>query len=94
MLSKYLSCENINTTKKNTETVLVLVLCACCNTKVQYKKHCISVANKLFEMRHSTNISQRRLTDHNSIHEEAKSSLNSGTAYYNVTQSFAFPGDI
>jgi hypothetical protein len=58
------------------------------------QKHCISVANKLFEMRHSANISQRRLTDHNCIHEEAKSSLNSGSAYYNVTQSVAFPADI
>jgi hypothetical protein len=96
--------ENINIIKKNAETLLdaskkislevnsnktKYMFMSCHQTAGQINY--ISVANKSFDKVAKFKYLGATLTDQNFIHEEIRSRLNSGNAWYHAVQNLVFP---
>jgi hypothetical protein len=92
--------ENIDTMKKNTESLLdagkniglevnpekTTYMLMSCSQKIG-QKHSIKIANRFFEDVAKFRYLGTTLTDQHCMHEEIKSRLHSGNAYYHSVQS-------
>jgi hypothetical protein len=91
--------ENIGSIQKNTEALLDTgkevglevnsekTKCMLMSRKKAGQKHGIKIANRSFEDAEKLRYLGTTLTDHNYIHEEIKSRINSGNACYHSVQS-------